>query len=91
MSHVPNSPFMHVKIENPKSIAGKRVKKSFIFLCCVREIKNIRLIIHKIVPRAEAASERGAHLQTCMIILKIETAIKSVRKIWILTNKSRIT
>jgi len=50
MSHVPNSPFMHVKIENPKSIAGKRVKKSFIFLCCVREIKNIRLIIHKIVP-----------------------------------------
>jgi len=75
MSHVPKSPIMEVLMAKPKMIAGKKVKNNFIFLCCARDMKNTRLIIHKTTPSADAASESGAHLQIWTIYLTIARAI----------------
>jgi len=71
---------MDVLMANPKRTAGKTVKKSFIRLCCAREIKNIRLIIQKTIPRAATARERGAILEICNANLKTATPINTMRK-----------
>jgi hypothetical protein len=79
ISQVPNIPDTPVDIAKPEKKPGKNVGNNPIVFCPIKDIKNIKLVIHKTVPTAEAARLSGAHEFTCTITLIIPKVTTSTR------------